>query len=89
MLKPKTSTQGALETAIDFAYDIHGQRCDFEKKIAALTAALAGMVRLFCCDGGTILAEHVESVEAVCALASIGAVEVLKDGGSWTEAVWK
>lgn len=60
------------------------------EQIADLTTALAGMVRLFCSeDGCTILAEHVESVEAVCALASIGAVEVLKDGGSWTEAVWK
>ena len=59
-----------------------------ESRVAELTDALTGMVRLHCTDNGVILAEHVESVEAVCALVRVGAVEVLKDGGSWMEAKW-
>lgn len=87
-MEPETYAE--LIARVRAAYDAATKlRAD---KAQALTA-LAGMVRLFCCDGGQPLAEHSETIAAVRVLAAAGMCVIVKDAtdevaGGWLEATW-
>jgi len=61
-----------------------------EKQIAALTDALAGMVRLFSCDDdGAVYAVHPEDMQAVRLLADADLVVIERNAEHVVEGFWK